>query len=724
MGESVLPSLVMERVFASFLAGIGAGLVGLPGVLAAERATPSYLPARDGTVRLERFEVSASRESSGIYRVEQAHVATKTDTPLVNVPQAISVVTRDLIDDQSMQSLSDVARHIPGAGVAQGEGNRDALVFRGNATTADYFVDGVRDDVQYYRDLYNVDRVEVLKGPNALMFGRGGVGGVLNRVTRVARGGATREFTLQAGSWGGFRGTFDLGHGLADGAAFRLTGVQEDSESFRAGVSLRRWGVNPTFRKALGARTVLLGGFEHFRDERVADRGVSSFGGRPLTTAPEVFFGDPNRSPSDARVNTAFGTVEHDFGRGLLLRSHTRVADYDKFYQNVYPGATTPAGTEVSLLAYNQATQRENVFHQTDVVLPNEWCGGTHLLIAGIELSRQDTDNRRQTGYFTSVGENVTSVRAPVSAPTISLPLAFRFAASDANLASEVKSVAVYAQDQAHLSGPWHALAGVRIERLAVTLRDRRGAGALLQTRDSLVAPRAGLIYKPSEAASLYLSHSVAHAPRAGEQLGSLTLTNQALKPEVFRNYEFGAKWDVRPDLALSGAVYRLDRSRVVVPDPLDATRSLLVDGQRSSGLELGLVGRLSERWSVSAGYGLQEGKLTATQSSAAQSGARLAQLPRHSASAWTRWDPSRRVGFGLGMVYRGDFFTSTDNLVTVPSFVRFDGAVYWAIRRELRLQLNVENLLDRAYFASAHNNANILPGSPRAWRLGLTARW
>lgn len=714
----------MQRVLASCFLGIGLGLAALPSLHAAERSTPSYLPARDGTVRLERFEVSASRESSGIYRVEHAHAATKTDTPLVNVPQSISVVTRDLIDDQSMQSLSDVARHIPGAGVAQGEGNRDALVFRGNATTADYFVDGVRDDVQYYRDLYNVDRVEVLKGPNALMFGRGGVGGVLNRVTRMARGGATREFTVQTGSWGGFRGTFDLGRALGNGGAVRLTGVQEDSGSFREGVSLRRWGVNPTFRQVLGARTVLLGGFEHFRDQRVADRGVSSFGGRPLTTAPEMFFGDPTRSPVDARVNTAFGTVEHDFGRGLLLRSHTRIADYAKFYQNVYPGATTASGAEVALLAYNQATQRENVFHQTDVVLPNDWLGGAHLFVAGIELSRQDTDNRRQTGYFTSVGENVTSVRAPVRAPTISLPLAFRFAASDANLDSVAKSVAVYAQDQAHLAGPWHALAGVRLERLAVTLRDRRGAGALLRTRDSLIAPRAGLIYKPTESAAVYVSHSVSHAPRAGEQLASLTPTTQALEPEVFRNYELGAKWDVRPDLALSAAIYRLDRSRVVVPDPLDAARSLLVNGQRSSGVELGLVGRLSERWSVSAGYGLQEGSLSATQSAAARSGARLAQLPRHSGSTWTRWDPSRRLGFGVGMVYRSDFFTSTDNLVTVPGFVRFDGAMYWAIRREVRLQLNVENLFDRRYFASAHNNANILPGSPRAWRLGLTVRW
>lgn len=266
-------------------------------------------------------------------------------------------------------------------------------------------------------------------------------------------------------------------------------------------------------------------------------------------------------------------------------------------------------------------------------MLPNAWLGEDHVLVAGIELSRQDTDNRRQTGYFTSVGENVTSVLAPVRSPTISLPLAFRFAASDANLASEAKSLAVYAQDQAHLGGPWHALAGVRIERLSVTLRDRRGTGSLLQTRDSLVAPRAGVIYKPSEAAAVYLSHSVAHAPRAGEQLSSLTLSSQTLEPEVFRNYELGVKWDWRPDLTVSAAVYRLERSRVVVPDPVDATRSLLVDGQETSGVEIGLVGRLSDRWSVSTGCGLQEGELSATQSASARGGSSRSTASTHGVS-------------------------------------------------------------------------------------------
>ena len=152
--------------------------------------TPSYLPPKADTMHLEKFEVSDHRAKT--YTSQRSVTATKTDTALVNVPQSLSVVTRELIDDQAMQGIGDVTRYVPGAGIAQGEGNRDTPVLRGNSTTADFFVDGLRDDVQYFRDLYAVDRVEILKGPNAMIFGHGGSGGLVNRVTKQATGAPTR----------------------------------------------------------------------------------------------------------------------------------------------------------------------------------------------------------------------------------------------------------------------------------------------------------------------------------------------------------------------------------------------------------------------------------------------------------------------------------------------------------------------------------------------------
>jgi catecholate siderophore receptor len=223
---------------------------------------------------------------------------------------------------------------------------------------------------------------------------------------------------------------------------------------------------------------------------------------------------------------------------------------------------------------------------------------------------------------------------------------------------------------------------------------------------------------------SLYGSYSLTYLPRAGEQLSSLSLTNQALDPEEFRNYEVGAKWDVNPGLAFTTALYRLDRSNVVVPDPADPTRSILVDGQRTKGLELELQGNLTRAWSLVGGYAWQDGKITQSLSATAQAGATLAQLPTHSLSLWNKYQFTPRIAGALGVIARGDVFTSTDNTVTLPDWVRVDAAVFYDVSPRLRLQANVENLFDTHYFLYANSNTNITPGSPRALRVSLTTRF
>ena len=235
------------------------------------------------------------------------------------------------------------------------------------------------------------------------------------------------------------------------------------------------------------------------------------------------------------------------------------------------------------------------------------------------------------------------------------------------------------------------------------------------------MSPRAGLIYKPADPVSIYTSYSTSYVPRAGEQLSSLSLTNRALDPEAFTHYEIGAKWDLRPDLAFTAALYHLNRTNVVIADPADITQSLLVDGQRAQGLELGLTGRLTARWSVVGGYAYQDGTIKTTQAITIVAGARLAQLPRHTLSLWHRYNLSRTWGVGLGTIYRDEIFASTDNTVRLPGFVRFDAALFHRLNARLRAQLNIENLLDRTYHAMAHSNNNLTPGSPRAFRVSLT---
>ncbi|WP_404422551.1 TonB-dependent receptor [Nibricoccus sp. IMCC34717] len=688
--------------------------------LAATVAGPSYLP--EEVVVLDSFQVTGTAEASA-YAADSSLAATRTRAPLVDTPQAITVVTRDLINDQAMRSVADLTRYVPGVGIGQGEGNRDTPVMRGNSTTADFFIDGIRDDVQYYRDFYNIDRVEVLKGPNAMIFGRGGSGGVINRVTKRASLKPTNELSLSAGSWDQYRATLDAGHALSATAALRLNVLHESARSYREAVDLKRTGINPAAAFFLSPTTQLHVSYEYFRDERVADRGVSSFNGVPLQTDASTFFGDPDQSTSEATAHGVNATLEHRFGNGIVLRNSSRFGSYEKFYQNIYPGAVNAAGTAVSISAYNNANARDNWYNQTDLLVPFETGPMRHELLVGAEAGLQENDNVRLTGYFPAGSGQTTTLTVPLTATRTRVPATFKPAASDADNTTDATTLAAYVQDQVKLTSWLQAIAGVRVERFRAVLDNRRN-GSRIQSVDTPVSPRAGLVVKAAADLSFYASHSVSFLPRAGEQLSSLTASNGSLAPEKFRNYEVGAKWDARSDLAFTAALYRLKRGNVAVADPADPTRLILVNGQEATGLELGFAGRVTPRWSIAGGYALQEGEIKTTQSATVVRGNRLAQLPRHTFSWWNRFEVTRDFGIGLGTIYRDALFPSTDNRVRVPGFVRWDAALFYRVNDHLRAQLNVENVLDREYYASAHSNTNILPGSPRAFRVTMTTAW
>lgn len=678
---------------------------------------PSGEAADKDPKQLDRVKVIGDRYLPD-YAARRTRGATKTDTPLLDVPQAVTVVTDKLVADQAITSMGEAFRYMPGVGTSQGEGNRDTPVLRGNSTTADFFVDGIRDDVQYFRDVYNLERVEALKGANAMIFGRGGSGGVINRVTRQPDGMDHRGGSVQFGSYQRRRATVDYGAGIGTDAGFRINAIYENSHSFRDGVGIKRYGANPTFGVNFGRDTRLQLSYERFHDERNADRGIPSFQGKPVVTDPSTFFGNPGLSVTQATVDAFDATLEHAFSDNLSLRNHLRWADYDKMYQNVFPSSVDATGTQVTLAAYSNATQRRNLFNQTDLVWKPTSGGTQHTVLAGAELGQQVTDNFRMTGYF-AAGTNVV----PVASPRVDVPVEFRQSATDADNHGIAKVAAIYLQDQIEFSSQWQAIIGLRHDDFRVDLRNNR-TGEALRSDDGMLSPRAGLVYKPLDNVSFYASYSKAFQPRAGDQLASLKADNASLKPETSRNREIGAKWNIKPDLQASLAVYRLDRGNVAIVDPADITRMILVDGQFVRGLELGLAGRITDAWQLMGGYAYQAGVITATQSATAIKGNRLAQLPRHSASLWNRFDFNPVVGVGLGIVYRDAIFANVDNKVALPAFTRFDAAVYWTLNPMLQLQVNVENVTNRRYFGSANSNNNISPGAPRSAWLSMNYRF
>lgn len=701
----------MPLVLSPSLVATAAFLLGATSLAAQDpadttRATPQQLAPITTTVR-----------KPARYRTDQP-TAARQPLSWRETPQAVSTVTQAQVADQAIQSLAEAARYMPGVTFAQGEGHRDAPTIRGNASTSSFFVDGMRDDVQYLRDLYTTERVEAVKGPSALAFGRGVGGGILNRVSKSAGFGAVRELTVQGGSFGARRGTLDLGDKLSERVAVRVNGVFEDTELFRRDVGLQRWGVAPTATWRAGDRTTVTFSAERFEDERTVDRGLPSRSGLPLAADRRTFFGNPALSRSSADVATGALAVQQLLG-GAMLRSRTQYGWYDKFYSNVYPGAVSADGATVRLEAYDNATERFNLLHQNDLMLGFRTGPIRHQLMTGVDVGRQVSANVRNTGFFNNTA---TSVSAPIGAPITTAPVTFRQNATDANNRSYLTTLAVFAQNQLALT-PWASvLAGVRMERFAISLDNFR-TGQTLQRTDDIISPRLGLVLTPAGPLSVYGSWSVAQLPSSGEQFASLTPTQATLVPERFTNAEVGAKLELARGLAASVAAYQLDRTNTTAPSPDNPAVIVQTGSQRSRGIEADLAGTPLRGWQVIAGYAYQDARIT-SRTTAAVVGARVPIVPRHAVSLWNRVDLPKGFGVGLGVIHQSAMFAAIDNAVTLPGWTRVDAAAFVPVTRAVHAQVNVENVFDRSYFSTAHNNNNLTPGTPRLVRVSLTTRF
>ncbi len=670
---------------------------------------------RSKSQTLKVVRIKAKRDRA--YAPDYSRTGTKGAALPRDVPQSITTVNRKLIRDQGMEGIADVVRYIPGISIAQGEGNRDQVTIRGNSSTADFFVDGVRDDVQYFRDVYNLESVEALKGSNAMVFGRGGGGGVLNRVTKSPQGVSQREVMLEGGNFDKRRASIDVQQVVSPNLAARMNSVYENSGSFRDGVTLERSGVNPTIAIASESRsTTFNAGFEYFRDHRTADRGVPSVFGAPVD-ATSTFFGNANESYSTAIVNAGSATISHDAGR-VQLRNHSRVANYDKTYQNVFPGAVDPARSVVSISAYRNVLDRRNAFNQTDLTWTMQTWAIRHDALIGAEFGRQNTGSFRETGYFGTAGSSTVSV--PLSSPIAKEAVSFRQSATDADHATNADTRSVYVQDQLSLNDKLRVIGGVRFETFDVDYRDNRTPTRLNRT-DRMWSPRIGVVLKPIDVMSFYSSYSLSFLPGSGDQFLSLTEVTSALRPERFANYEAGMKWDVLDRLALTAAVYRLDRSNTRAVNPVDPAQLVQTGKQKSTGVELSAAGTVFRGWDIAAGVARQNAKIESA-TTASPAGATVPLVPGLSASLWNKVSLTPRIGIALGAIHQGKSYAAIDNKVTLPSYNRIDAAAFAKLPAGLRAQVNFENLFDREYFPTAHSNNNISPGAPRTFRLSLGA--
>ncbi|WP_298914633.1 TonB-dependent siderophore receptor [uncultured Algimonas sp.] len=661
--------------------------------------------------------------------------AVKTPTPIIDIPQSLTIVTASDIAEQSFLSLADVTRYTPGVNISQGEGHRDAIIIRGNQTTADFFQDGLRDDVQYYRPLYNLQQVEILRGANALLFGRGGVGGIVNRVTKRPdlRDGFT-DVTVSIDTFGAHYGAVDINAPVGDTVGIRLNGFYEGLENHRDFFDGERFGLNPTVDVELGPLTTLGLSYEYLDDDRVVDRGVPSVavaGGPdvPLEGFDDTFFGSPDGNFTTLQAHILRGRLDHRFNDDLRGNASIQYADYDKVYQNLYASEsvvlTNGAFPEVELDGYRDATERDNFLAQANLVGEFDTGSIGHTVLFGLEYASQHTDNGRLDNRFASNGDDQLFI--PFTDP-LAIP-AFAFNVPARERRSNVYVFSAYAQNQIDLTDQFKIVLGGRYDNFDIDVTDIAGNAQFTRT-DEEITPRLGAIYKPVETVSIYASYSETFTPRSGDQFLTLNLDTASTRPQFTENLEGGVKWDVRPDLSVTAAVFSLDRKGFTSIDPDNQQQLITIDGATVNGLELQLIGDLTDRWSVNAGYSYMDGEVEdlsfggGTVGAGTLNGNRTRQTPEHTLSVWNSYQFDSRWSAGLGATYQDSYFVREDNSVEVPDFVRFDAAVYYDMSDTLRLQLNVENLFDTDYFPDAHSNDNISTGEPLNARLTMQKRF
>jgi catecholate siderophore receptor len=695
---------------------------------APKAAFAESLDARTGTV--------------GVY-ANSTSVATKTNTPLLNIPQSLTVLTKDYIKDQNFQSVTDATRYVPGVVVHQGEGNRDELIIRGVDSSANFFVNGFRDDVQYFRDLYNMQSIEILKGPSALSFGRGAGGGIVNRTLKEADGNRVYEATMQTGSYNDRRVSLDAGQAINKNVAARLNAFYEGSNTFRDFGKLERYGINPTVTLRPNDDTKIKLSYEFFHDFRLADRGNPSQGipggatrfnpATPSALAGDLttFFGSPFYNYAHVEVQTGMAVIEHDFGGGLTVKNSSLYADYNRGYQNVYPGGTgggpgggavTPDQTQLSLNAYQNTTNRENAFNQTDFVYKTATGPVRHTVAFGTELGRQTGISLRNSGIFPNNGNSAFDVVNPFS-PTYFGPVVFNHIPTDANSKYRLNIASVYAQDQIELTRWLQLFVGARYDSFDLSALDQN-TNIPRERTDEKVSPRAAVIVKPIDNLSLYTAWSISYLPASGDQFSTLSPGTLILQPQKFENTEIGVKWNIQPKLLFTAATYELIRSNVPIADPSGNGLFFASGSHKIRGFETALTGYVTPAWQSTFGYAYTDARITSDTSTTIVAGNRVQLVPTNQLAWWNKYQIDPLWAVAVGVIYFSDSFASSDDTVRLPGFVRVDAAVYRKINENWRAQLNVENLFNKGYWATADGNNNISPGQPLTVRLSAIARF
>ncbi|MBP2229563.1 catecholate siderophore receptor [Azospirillum agricola] len=692
---------------------------------AAQTASQSAAPAAATQQQLPAISVEGARPQND-YKVDRAS-SPKTSEPLLDTPQTITVIPREVIEDRGANSLRDVLRTVPGVTIAAGEGGGpqgDNLKIRGFAANTDLFIDGMRDQGQYSRDSFNLEQVEVVKGGSATSAGRGATGGAVNLVTKAPQKEAITAGTVALGTDRTKRITADLNQPLTalglDNAAIRLNVMGQTSGiAGRDVVENNRWGFNPSITFGLTGPTKFTLSYFHLQEDNIPDYGIPVVN---ATSLPDVkrenYYGFKDLNAETVRTDIGTARLEHEFNDSVSVRNTLRAAQTRRISNVSVPRAANVAANSMTKVPTARDAMLKTIDNQTDVTLKFATGALSHTVVTGVELTAESYDN--QPYSFSANASTTDRLFTPN-------PFA-RYTGTrtpGAKTETDSTTAAVYLMDTIKIGEQWEVAGGVRYDRFHAETdiaRTATSAAANLERTDNLVSWRGAVIYKPVPNASVYASASSSYNPSA-EGL-SLTVANAGTPPEKNVTYEVGTKWDLLGDtLSLTGALFRTEKTNARETLP-GGTVQVLNGVRRVDGIELGVAGHLTSKWQVFGGYTYQTSEIVET-FTAANKGNELASTPKHTFSLWSTYELPWNLKVGGGVQYVADRYWSDANLGKIPNYAVFDAMAAYTIRPGVDLQLNVYNIADKFYIERVHaGGGHAVPGAGRTALLTTSVKF
>ena len=649
----------------------------------------------------------------------------KYTEPLRDIPQTINVITAAVMEQQGATTLREVLRNVPGITFQAGEGGvpaGDQLTIRGFSARTDIFVDGVRDFGGYTRDSFNLEQVEVAKGPASGITGRGSTGGSINQVSKTPGLTASYGGSLGGGNAEYARSTLDINQPIAalPGMAVRLNAMWNDAGvPGRDNVDSQRWGVAPSIAMGLGTPTRASLSYFHLAQDNLPEYGIPWV---PVNTNPELAAYSNGRPPVDqsnfyglkARdyENTAtdMGTlqVDHDFSGTTTLRNITRYGMTDRDSVITAPRFVS-VNTSTMLNRQLQSRDMEDgvLANQTNLTTRFQTGQVEHAVATGLEFARETSVNFGRIGPVAPL--------ADLYAPDALAPYAGPIVRSGASTDATANSQAAYLFDTVSFGPQWEVTGGLRWDRFDVDYTSVAVTGVPTEfgRTDEMVSWRGGLVYKPRANGSIYGGYSTAFNPSA-EGL-ALTAATANLDPEETRSLEVGTKWDAfRERLSLVAAFFRTDKLNARTPGVNAGDPPTVLEGeQRVTGIELGASGRIAERWTLLAGYSAMSSDIAESNTPAEVDNA-MALVPEQTFNIWTTYEFPWKLTLGGGAQYMDSVFRNAANTATVPSYWLINTLVSYEVNRHLTLRLNGTNLADVDY-VDRIGGGHYIPGPARS---------